>query len=127
MRLNRQFETSGREPEASPQCASMDSARSPLVPLLSETKGFSLWEMPGTNGRKKFWRGEKPGDMITFEVELVTGNLSVALSFLRCTGSEHHADGAELLSEMRTTFARPSMGWAQSTAGSTTTSRSSRG
>lgn len=77
MRLNRRFDLDTVEPTLRPQCASLDSPKSPLRPLEKGTKGFKLWEMPGYNGRKKFWRGEKIGDTVTFEVEFTTGSLSV--------------------------------------------------
>ncbi|KAL7409798.1 hypothetical protein BDY24DRAFT_401796 [Mrakia frigida] len=76
MRLNRQFEITGTEAELQPKCLSLDTPESPLVPIASLTHGWELWEMPGTNGRKKFWRGQKPGDHIAFEMEIVTGQVT---------------------------------------------------
>jgi len=75
MRLNRQFETTGTEAELQPKCLSLDTPESPLVPIAALTHGWELWEMPGTNGRKKFWRGQKPGDHIAFEMEIVAGQV----------------------------------------------------
>lgn len=62
-----------REPDLKPQCASVDSKKTPLQPLMSETKGWELWEQPGTHGEKKFWRATEVGSIITFEVDLQVG------------------------------------------------------
>ncbi|GMK58995.1 hypothetical protein CspeluHIS016_0700100 [Cutaneotrichosporon spelunceum] len=61
------------EEDLRPGCASVDSVSSPLVPLASETKGWELWEQPGTGGEKKFWRATEVGAQITFEINLQVG------------------------------------------------------
>ncbi|KAL7415140.1 hypothetical protein BDY24DRAFT_440085 [Mrakia frigida] len=76
MRLNRQFENDLFEPDLQPRCASLDSASSPLEPVELLTQGWDLWTMPGSNGEKTFWRGQKVGDRIVFELELVTGAIN---------------------------------------------------
>lgn len=73
MRLNRQFEYTGEEPELQPKCSSLDTENAPLTPIAELTHGWDLWAMPGSNGRKKFWRGQKPGDHIAFEMDIVAG------------------------------------------------------
>lgn len=62
-----------READLKPLCASVDSKKTPLQPLMSETKGWELWEQPGTKGEKKFWRATEVGAVITFEVDLQVG------------------------------------------------------
>lgn len=61
------------EEDLRPLCSSVDSKTSPLQPLMSETKGWELWEQPGTKGEKKFWRATEVGALITFEVDLQVG------------------------------------------------------
>jgi hypothetical protein len=75
MRLNRNFETDVFEGKYDPSCQSLDSRNGKLNVIEAETKGFELWTMPNSNGEKIFWRGTKAGDVITFELELATGEM----------------------------------------------------
>lgn len=74
LRMSQRFSPDFKpEEDLRPVCASVDSKTSPLMPLLSETKGWELWEQPGTKGEKKFWRATEIGAQITFEVDLQVG------------------------------------------------------
>jgi len=75
MRLNRQFALTGTEPELHPQCASLDTELSQLKPIAELTHGWELWTMPGFGGKKRFWRGQKPGAEIVFEMEIRSGQM----------------------------------------------------
>lgn len=74
LRMSRWWKPDSKpEPDLTPQCASVDSKKTPLQPLMSETKGWELWEQPGTRGEKKFWRATEVGAQITFEVDIQVG------------------------------------------------------
>jgi hypothetical protein len=66
------YKTDYVEPKAEPTCVSLEHAYSPKVEP-KEMKGFDIWSM---NPEKTFFRGQKPGDSITFEINLKRGGQS---------------------------------------------------
>jgi hypothetical protein len=60
------------EPKVEPTCVSLEHAYAPRVEP-KEMNGFDVWNM---TPEKAFYRGQKPGDSITFEVNLRRGEQS---------------------------------------------------
>lgn len=63
------------ESPAEPTCLSLHGQWSPpFVPVANQ--GFEIFIAPGEE--KKYWRGQKPGDRVSFELQTSKGQMCVS-------------------------------------------------
>lgn len=74
-RLGHRYDPLRREPQILPTCLSLDRKSDvPMVP--SHNAGWELWQHP-KNAEKRFWRAEKAGARIGFEISTTVGEVYV--------------------------------------------------